>query len=250
MKSNRPLLIVFLLSNIITRICLILLFALGSRPVFSQSSQGMVDSASIDYFQTAQSYSPLYYGAEYEGYQRTKNHPFLVSDLYTQARLSYLNVLYPEALVRLDQNRNELVVRSPGFRDIVLLPGNVDFVELHGYHVIYFQKDSLPGCPSTGYYIRLYDNNCKVLKKTNVQLMERTSTGLLERFFDFTTRHYLYKDDAYYTIKNKRGLLKALNPYKKELKRFISSQKLNFRENTEMFLILTVSEYEQLANLK
>lgn len=250
MKLYKQLLSVFLLLNNITRIFVILLLALGSRSMFAQTSQGMVDSAAIDYLLTTQSYSLLYYGAEYESYQRTKNHPFLVSDLYSKARLSYQNVIYPEALVRLDQNRNELVVRSPGFRDVVLLPGNVDFVELHGYHVIFFQKDSLPGCPSTGYYIRLYDNKCKALKKTNVQLMEKTSPGLLERFFDFSTRHYLYKDGAYYNIKNKRGLLKALNPYKKELKRFISSRKLNFRDNTEMFLILTISEYEQLANLK
>ena len=252
-----------------TRIALFILLLLGSGSVMSQEPsyslpiepsydlpQGLpisqerceaVDSAAMAYFRTVNSYSPLYYGTEYEGYPRTTNHPYLIDDQYTKARLSYQHVIYPEVLLRLDLNRNELIVRSPGFRNIVLFPGNVDFTEMHGKHIIYFQKDSLSGCPSSGYYILLYSGNYTVLEKRNAQLMEKTSPGLLERYFDFTTRYYLLKDGIYYTIKNKQGLLKVLHPFKKELKRFISSHRLNFKDDAEEFLILTVIEYEQLS---
>jgi len=232
-----------------TRIILFLLLLLTGRSMTAQEQQALVDSAAIDYFEAVKNYSPLYYGAEYEGYPRTINHPYLINDQYTKARLSYQHIIYPEVLLRLDLNRNELIVRSPGFRNIVLSPGNVDFTELHGKHIIYFQKDNMPGCPSSGYYILLYSGNYKVLEKRNAQLLEKTSPGLLERYFELSTRYYIHKDGVYYTIRNKRVLLKVLSPFKKELKRFISLQKLNFKDDTETFLILTVTEYEQLAGL-
>ena len=230
-----------------TRIGLILFLLLSIGSMQSQVRLESVDSSAVEYLQTVLNYSLLYYGAEYEGYPRTTNHPYLIDDQYTKARLSYKNVIYPEALLCLDLNRDELVIKSPGFRNIVLFPENVDFVELHGKYIIYFQKDSLHGCPSSGFYILLHSDKCKVLEKRNAQIMEKTSPGLFERYFDFSTRYYLYKDGVYYSIKNKRGLLKALQPYKKELKRFISSRKLNYKNDTEAFLIHTVNEYEQLT---
>ena len=250
-----------------TRIALTILLLLGSGSVLSQAPsygltvlrsyglpQGLpierceaVDSAAMAYFRTVNSYSPLYYGTEYEGYPRTTNHPYLIDDQYTKARLSYQHVVYPEVLLRLDLNRNELIVLSPGFRNIVLHSGYVDFAELYGKHIIYFQKDSLSGCPPSGYYILLYSGNHTLLEKRNAQLWKNANSNILERYFVLKTHYYLYKDGAYYAIKNKRGLLKVLHPYKKELKRFISSHRLNFREDAAESLILTVNEYEQLS---
>ena len=232
-----------------TKIGLIVWLLLCSVMMVAQERREAVDSAAMKYLRTVRSFSPLYYGAEYEGYPRTTNHPYLIDDQYIQARLSYQHVIYPEVLLRLDLCRDELVVRSPGFRSIILHAGYVDFAELHGKHIIYFQKDSLPGCPSSGYYILLYSGNNTVLEKRNAQLVEKANPQSLERYFALTTQYYLCKDGVYYTIKNKRGLLKVLHPYKKELKRFISSRKLNFKVDAEGFLILTVNEYEKLAGL-
>ena len=232
-----------------SRVGLIILLLLSCRSMIGQENRESVDNAANEYFRAIGSFSPLYYGAEYEGYPRTTNHPFLKDDQYTKARLSYQNIIYPEALLRLDLFNNELIVLSPGFRNIVLFHGNVDFVELHGKHIIYFQTDSLPGCPSSGYYNLLYSGNCKVLEKRYAELMEKTNSGKLERYFDVSTRYYLFKNGAYYAIKNKRGLLKVLYPFKKELKRFISVRKLNFRDNAEEFLIFTVNEYEKISGI-
>jgi len=68
-----------------------------------------------------------------------------------------------------------------------------------------------------------------------------------EMYYGFTTRYFLYKDGVYHIIRNQSGLLKALQPYKKELRRFISANRLQFRDKSEIFLIRTVSEYEKLS---
>jgi len=210
--------------------------------------QQLTDSSAVRYLRQADKQSVLYYGKEQEWSSRTTNHPYLKDELYAKARLSYHQVIYPEVLLRLDLCRDELITISPGFRNIVLSPENVDFVELHGRHIIYFRSDGLPGCPSSGYYILLHSGNSKILEKQTAMLMMESEAGSRMRYYyAFSTRYYLYKDGFYYTIRNQRGLLKVLSPYKKELKRFISDNGLLFRQNAETFLTRTVKEYEKIT---
>ena len=228
------------------RICmLLLLFGGGCLLAQDVGRQQSIDSAAVMYLQRADGQSVLYYGNEQDGQPRTTNHPYLTNAQYVKARLSYNNVIYPEALLRLDFSRDELVVQSPDRRNIVLFPENVDFVELHNKHIIYFRRDGLPGCPSTGYYSLLYSGNCKVLERQTADLLLNNGDG--SYYYAFTTRYYLYKDGVYYNIRNQSGLLKALSPYKKELKRFISSNRWRFRRDAEVLIAMTVSEYEKIT---
>ena len=229
------------------RSCLLFCLIFGGGCLLAQDvgRQQSIDSAAVRYLRNANSQSVLYYGNEQDGQPRATNHPYLKNNQYAEARLSYNRVVYTEALLRLDLNRDELITYSPGFRNIVLFPENVDFAELHDKHIIYFRRDNLPGCPSSGYYFLLHSGNCKVLEKQTATLMLNSSSG--ESYYGFSTLFYLYKEDGYYTIRNKKGLLKALNPYKKELKHFISSNHLRFRRNAEDFIKQTVSEYEKIT---
>jgi len=208
--------------------------------------QQLIDNAATEYLQAAGSQSALYYGKVQEGHPRVSNHPYLVDELFTKARLSYNGVIYPEVLLRLDLSNDELIIMSPGFREIVLFPENVDFAELHGYTIIYFRQDGLPGCPSAGYYTLLYSGKCKVLEKNKAVLMPPSSSGS-QYYFSFSTNYYLNKDGIYYSIRNKQGLLKVLQPYKKELKRFISANRWQFRQDAEELIRQTVIEYEKLS---
>ena len=230
------------------RTCLLLcLIFLGGR-LFAQdvASRSSIDNYVIEYLQTVGNQSALYYGKPQEAHPRTQNHPYLKDPQYTKARLSYRQIVYPEAMLRLDCNRDELIVLLPDYRNIVLVPENVDDVVLYDQHIIYFRHDSLPGCPSSGYYILLHSGKCKVLEKQTATFLLK---GSFSSEYDYhrEIHFFLYKDGVYYTIRTKKGLLKVLQPHKKELKRFISSHRLRFKENTEAFLTRTVSEYEKLS---
>ena len=209
--------------------------------------QRFLDTAALRYLRIANTQSPLYYGNEYEGQQRATNHPFLINPSFTKTRLSYHQVVYPEAQLRLDLSKDALIVFSPDFRQLVLFPENVDFAELHGKHIIYFRSDTLRGSPSSGYYIQLHSGICKVLEKNTATLLHQSEGNRLRYYYTFTTRYFLLKDGVYYNIRNRRGLLKALSPYKKELKRFISDNNLFFRKNAEELLVRTVDQYEKLS---
>ena len=208
--------------------------------------QQKMDRIAVEYLKTVGEESALYYGALQEALPRSTNYPYLKQPEYVQARLSYLGVIYPEAMLRLDMWRHELLVFSPDNRNVVLIPENVDWAELHGLCVIYFQPDNLPGCPARGYYYLLHSGNCKVLERQTASL-NRKDNSTSEQYYIISTRFYLLKDGAYQTIRTQNGLLNALQPYKKELKRFISTHHLSFRKNPKEFLVQTVVEYEKLT---
>ena len=222
---------------------------LGYSHLFAQDvgRQQLVDNYAVDYLRIVGNQSTLFYGSLQEGHPRTTNHPYLKDMQYAKARLSYLNTIYPEVLLRLDLSRNELIVQTPDFRNIVLFSENFDFAEFHDYHIVYFRRDSLPGAPSSGYYILLHSGKSKVLEKQTASIMLDNSN---QYYYSLSTKYYLYHDGAYYTIRNKRGLLKVLYPYKKELRRFISTHRWQFRNDAEKMIPQTVIEYEKLSRLQ
>ena len=232
------------------RTCLLFCLIFGSGCLLAQDvvHQQLIDNSAIEYLRIVGNQSVLYYGNEQDVQPRATNQPYLKNNQYVEARLSYRKVIYPKALLRLDLSRDELITLSPGFRHVVLFPENVDFVELHGKHVIYFRRDSLPGCPSGGYYFLLHSEECKVLERQTASLILNSSTG--EFYYALSTKFYLCKDGVYYNIRNQKGLLKVLSPYKKELKRYISSHHWRFRRDTEELIAMTVREYENLTGMQ
>ena len=226
---------------------ILLLFSPVLNPAYAQDieRQQIIDNSAREYMRIAGSQSALFYGTEQLGHPRVSNHPFLIDEQYTQGRLSFNGVIYPEVMLRLDLNRDELVILSPDFRHIVLSPENVDFAELHGRHIIYFRHDNLPGSPPTGYYQLLHSGEIKVLKRQTAALI------VVRQEMDFvvSSRIFLYKDGAYHTIRNRRGLLRVLYPHRRELRQFISANRLQFRGNAEEFITQVVREYEKLSGL-
>jgi len=234
----------------ITRIGCLALLLFGFNGLYAQDArQQLIDDAALEYLQIAANQSVIYYSVEQEWHPRATNHPYMRDDQYVKGRLSHLHVIYPEAMLRFDLYRNELLVQSPLLRNFVLFPENVDFAELHGYHLIYFRADSLPGCPSSGYYLLLHSGNCKVLEKQIAVLMQDARATTLTQYYIFQANFYLFKDSAYHPIRTKHGLLKLLHPHKKELKRFISSHNWRYRLDAEELIRQTVREYEKIVGL-
>ena len=235
-----------------TRTSLLFCLAFWGKCLFAQNidQQQLVDNLAIEYLQASGSQSVLFYGRIHEGHPRVVNHPYFEDEQFTKARLSYRGIIYPEAMLRLDLSRNELVVLSPSFLNFVLFPEDVDFAELHGQTIIYYQRNDLPGSPPTGYYALLHSGKCRVLERQTAALMveQSSSPGRAQYRFAISTQFFLYKDGVYHNIRNQRRLLNTLHPHQRELRRFISSNQLRFRRNARELITLTVMEYEKLSN--
>ena len=211
-------------------------------------SRQSLNNAALEYLLESDIQSPLYYGNEQDAHRRATNHPYYDDRQYTVARLTYNRVIYPEVMLRWDLFRDELIVLSPDFRHIVLFAENVNVAELHNRNIIYFRRDeNTPSSPSSGYYILLYSGSNRIMEKTVAHLMHRGSNEDL--YYAMTTRFFLHNDDVYHIIKNRRGLLKVLKSHKRELKQYISANRLKYRKNAGEFIYMTVKEYENLKGL-
>jgi len=229
----------------------VLLLVLAVKTSFAQDVSRKVDASANEYVAAADGQLTLFYGKEPEGYARTRNHPY-VGEL--AARLSYNGIVYPDVSLRLDLHRNELTILSPSNRNIILTPEKFDYAEFNDLHIIYLSRDNRSsGQPPTGYYFLLHSGKCTVLEKQIATLEVNTSGtrgATAEFYFSFSTIFYIHKDNVYHTIRNKRGLLKALHPHQKELRRYISSNKLRYRRDAQKLITMTVNEYERISSTR
>ncbi len=206
-------------------------------------------SFSAAYLQATGSQAIIYSGKEPIAYPPYYNgHPYLEAIEPAVGTLVYDHIVYPDVRMRLDLNRDELIVSVPGgYNNVVLQPDKYNYADLHGYRLIYFYPDGLKGCPGQGYYQQLHDGLYPVLEKRTATFSESIK-GLEREFtFDQSTRFYICKDNVYYAVKSKGSVLKVFKSHKKVLNQFAKQHKLNFRKETGKAIVAIVEEYERIA---
>ncbi|MCD7936864.1 MAG: hypothetical protein LUG98_08395 [Tannerellaceae bacterium] len=201
------------------------------------------------YQEESVSHAAIYTGKEHMKYPLYyKEHPFLVSDKYATGTLMYDNVFYPEVHLKLDYYTNELVLNTPGGHyNIVLSPDRFQYATLHGYYLIYHQRDNRPASPPTGYYAQLYEGTYGIMKRLVVELQETITNTQLSYTFKTGMRFYVLKGDRFYSANSQGALLNIFKDKKRELKQFIRSNHLNFNQDPDRFLIEVVKQYEKIT---
>ncbi|MCD8165330.1 MAG: hypothetical protein LUE93_03915 [Bacteroides sp.] len=157
----------------------------GSLYLGAQERRAQVKQLADNYCSVAGNYVSLYSGKEQLKYMTgVTGHPYWVDDSYAPASLYYDGIFYEIVLLRLDIYRDELIIISPDVRFHVILVGDyLGWADFHGSRVIYHTKNSLPGSPSTGYYIRLYSGEYTVLEKQNKYFYSQVLDRRVEHLF-------------------------------------------------------------------
>jgi len=207
-----------------------------------------IDDIAVDYLSSVSQYAAIYSGNGQQPLSNpVTNHQYFRAPEYATGKLSYGGVIYPNILLRWDLYRDELVILSPSRYHIALKNENLDFAEIHGYHIFNFQPDSLPGCPPAGNYAILYSaDNCLLLEKSTKKMsFTNSKSGYgYDYYFVLSTKFYLQKNGAYHEIKNRRTLLKTLGTHEKELKLFIRAQEFKYKYHAERMVLETVKLHE------
>jgi hypothetical protein len=206
------------------------------------------DDPAGKYMAAAGEYSPLYTGKmplPYPAY--FTNYPYLESADFVAGELSFDGVEYTGVRMRLDVYHDRLLVMPPaGGYEVMLPPEQVGHATLHGCHVFYHRADSLKGCPAEGYYTLLHDAGCRVMARTSCSMREMSKDGATTGWFRFSTRYYILKEGIYHAVSGKGSVLKVFPSHRRELGRFISGQRLNFRRNAGESIVAVVKQYELL----
>ena len=202
------------------------------------------------YINTLNDHSIIYTGKE-EPRNRTKtlNHPYLITDEYRKGTLSFEGRVYPDIMLRLNQNISELIVLSPkGNLPVVIPRERLDYAVIDSFYIVYQKPLSLKGLMlPEGYYIRTYNGKCQVWNREVFFLSYFTEYFDLFYTFESTKRIYIVMDGVYYPVKNKRSVLKLFASRKKEIKEFIKQTGLSFRDNQENAIIAIAGYYDKLT---
>lgn len=218
------------------------------------TAQTEVDARSTaveTYFRHAGPQSLLYTGKEQQTYLPSIiNHPYLVNADMQEGEVEYDGLRYAGVRLRLDLNRDELMVLHPnGLYHVLLQSDKVGYANLHGYHIRYFESDGQKGTPPRGYYLYLYEGQCQLIERQSCILVETTKDRTVEGSFRKSIRFWILKDNVYYPVKSKGSVLKVFDSHRRELNQYIRQQKLDFKHDTDWAIEAVIREYERLTLL-
>jgi hypothetical protein len=221
--------------------------------IYSQNSaDSIVVSRALDstidfYLQNLGEDALLYNGREYTGnYARTIGHPFYASDQPQKGSILYDQVLYPHSAISYDLTSDEIVIKTRQNRSLKLLSEKIDQFSI-GDHLFVHLKNEMAENNGLipGFYEILSNEEPKLLVKRKKQLIPSFNLEDPYRFVDYH-RYFLQRVDRYVEITNEASLLSAFPGYKKEIKRYMRSQRLKFKTNTEQTIISVAKHFGRL----
>lgn len=254
------------------KIFVLCLLSLVFVNIYSQSDEDRQTSlsenlATEQYLEQVQEFSSLYYGKLHTPslkglmvgyytpyllpYGKTLSYEELgrysrINDYYSEGSLVYNGIIYPRVTMLLDLYRDDLIVLLQGKNNNVIIdPLSVERAVIQGYHVFYLRKNNSKNCPDAGYYLLLEKNEyCTLMKKDAYHfIMQSTPQAALSR----KVKYYLFKDNVYHQVSNKRSVLNVFEDKKTELDKYIKERNLGFEEDRrEHSLTEVVKQYEKL----
>ena len=130
---------------------------------------------------------------------------------------------------------------------IQLIDEKVKSFTLGNHAFVWLQRgDSLQGQTiRPGYYEVLYDGSVKVYAKRKKDINSVVETPLVKQEFVDRSQFFVYKDGNYFSVKSKSSILKVFDDKKSALRKYISKNKLNFREDRDFALAAAARFYDE-----
>lgn len=190
--------------------------------------------------------SALYNGREYVEYAANlkKGSPYFQSTSFTKGSIVYDDILYENVPLLYDMVLNRVVISDPANNFRITLAGEkISQFTILGHRFTRITEDTITGRPviRTGFYDVLYKGNISILEKTEKSIQE--NPGTLENYIQEKNTFYLERKNMYYTINSESAILDVLKDRKKELKQFISANKLKFGSDNKAQSLASIAAY-------
>ena len=193
----------------------------------------------------------VFNGKEYFNYDKyyMKGHQFYKSNEEQEGAIYYEGSWYTNVPMLYDIVLDQLVIPEPtGSLYFKLENKKVNFFNLHGHRFTRLVPDSAgPAGISAGFYDLLLDGKIQVIAKRKKNLFEEPTSRGMEGEFTLADKFYILKDNTYYQVAKKKSVLEKFPDKKKELQKYIRTQRLGFKGTSrEAALIQLVAYYNSL----
>lgn len=204
-----------------------------------------------DYRKAVGKHSMLYNGFDFEPYpfQSTTNANFKDTLAFTSGTVNYDGVVYSN--IPLIYNIHKDLVLSLLYNKLFtysLIGDKISEFDLLDHHFIRFYPDSLNKLMVEGFYDELYNAKLQVLSRYIKDLQTENNGSTITKVFTEKDTHFLKKGNTYYKVNSSGDFVNVLKDKKKELKKYIKDNKLNFRHDPDKAMIMVASYYDHLTN--
>ena len=246
----------------VVKIFLIFIFFLNFPGAFSQNIKADTSTELPALRNTLNVYhkflSPetgLYNGSEYVytayyPFAINEGHPYFQEKLFDTGAVFYNNVIYEKVPLMFDLINEKLLIRDPTSVNIITLNNErIMWFIIRGHTFVKLHMDSvahtnMPG----GFYDLLYSGATPLYKKMSKRLMNITDTYFgVKQYVTESNDYFIKKNNQYYKITNKKGLLHILN--NKTVAQFIRKNKLSLKSDKDDALKKIVAYYDSISSI-
>jgi hypothetical protein len=189
--------------------------------------------------------SILYSGREHASLnKRIQGHAFYGSKDWQLGDLIYWGQRYENVPLLYDIFTDEVVIRhyeSP-FR-IKLIVAKVEQFSIYDHQFIRINPPA-ESAITPGFYDQLYLGGVTLLAKRKKTIKESHLEGRVMQEFEQKDRYFILKDGIYYPVGKRSSVLKVLKDQKKEVKRLMKQNNIQFWENPEYAMIKMAAFYD------
>jgi len=225
-------------------------FMVACNVCAQERNQEMIIDDNINlYLKAVNNYAVIYTGKEEPIYNvRTTNHQYLNTLEFRIGEFSYNGRVYRDVFLRLNQDKEELIVMNPNRTLSIIVPKDrLDYAIIDSMYILFHKPESANGLEMPeGYYVRVYNGDHEVWKRETCFLNSVIKDNNLEYFFEKRLRMYIYKDGIYYPVKSKKSVLRLFDSEKKDIKRLIKRYSLSFKNEPERSIVNVISYIDKL----
>ena len=190
----------------------------------------------------------IYHGREFiRNGQKANGFPFFESDNLLVGSVSYQETIYPNQKVYYNIVSDELVTNNfSNNAFIVLSQEKVDSFVIQQHVFVPLFSDKSNHLEKDGYYDQLYAGEPGLYAKREKRLV--VGSGSEETKYIQHDDYFVKLKNVFYAVDGKSELLEILKDQQDVLKKYIRTNKLNFKKDLESSLVLTTIYYSQLKH--
>ena len=175
-----------------------------------------------EYRREAGDWAEMFVGKVEVGYASAayKNLPYLLSDDFVSGDVMYNDLWYKNVRLRYDAYQKQLVVNTPEKQLNICVP-------MHA--------------------VNKFGSGMELIEHVNVYVAEELVNKMSFKYrFVHVVKYYMLRDGRRYEVGNLRSITKLFPDMKKELKRFVKINRLDFSEHRKSSLISLIKYADKL----
>jgi hypothetical protein len=209
-------------------------FAYGQSAPDTLFLANSIKAAKAIYDKQTAGEGPLFNGVQYKEWiqhNSDEGHPYFFSDDWVDGPISYDGAQFENVPMMYDLVRDQVIIDQPlSHFKMQLITGKVTSFTLGDHHFVHVFTDSTVALIKPGFYELLYDGKVKVYAKYKKRWSERFESNIIRQVFDQKIEYFIFKDNNYYSVKNKHSVLQVFSNKKVMLRKYLNKNKISFRE--------------------